>query len=256
MFIERSVSAVRAGLVVAACGLAAAGAQATPYELVYHGYFTSDEALNRASDALAPFGAMTAFQFNARFDDSTPNQAPTPPLPPPNPFDGFRAYLVQSMTLQVSGMTFSVSVADNPGLTVSIFDQNSFEPGFYGIGIIVDAVADGAGIIGDFASASPEFTVDALTPTTFGGYRGVGHSSGTCITGMPPTCPHNVTPIVMRDSGNVAWHLTLANYAMDPPEQPVNTAQIIGVPEPSTIALVLAGLGGLGLAVRRRRGLA
>ncbi len=246
--------AFRTFAVAAACVTVATTAQAAPFELIYAGYFTTAEALNPAS-APSPFyfAGTNPFTIRARFDDSSPNLAPAPPIPPPNPFDGFRAYAPSSMTIEVAGQVFSVSGADNPGLSVSIFDQNSFEPGFYGVGIIVDAVTDGAGIIGDFRSASPNFNVGALVPTEFTGYRGVGHSSGVCSSGTPPACPHLVTPIVLRDASDTAWNLTLANYAMDPPDQPVNTARIVGVPEPASSLLILTGLSVLGVSFRARR---
>ena len=247
-------SALRACVAAATCSTVATHSQAAPYELIYEGFFTTAEALNPASSASPIYFAGTnAFKINARFDDSSPNLAPAPPLPPPNPFDGFRAYAPSSMTLEAAGQVFSVSSADNPGLSVSIFDQNSFDPGFYGVGIIVDAVQDGAGIIGDFGSALPNFSVGALVPTEFKDYRGVGHSSGACISGIPPNCPHLVTPIVLRDASNTAWNLTLANYEMDPPDQPVNLARIVAVPEPASNLLIVAGLGMLGLAMRARR---
>lgn len=247
-------TALRACFAAAACSALATQAHAAPYELIYQGFFTTAEALNPAnSPSPIYFAGTNPFKINARFDDSSPNLAPSPPLPPPNPFDGFRAYAPSSMTLEAAGMVFNVSSADNPGLSVSIFDQNSFFPGFYGVGIIVDAVQDGAGIIGDFGSASPNFSVGALVPTEFTEYRGVGHSSGACSSGTPPNCPHLVTPIVLRDASNTAWNLTLANYAMDPPDQPVNMARIVAVPEPASNLLLLAGLGLLGWSLRARR---
>jgi PEP-CTERM motif len=238
----------------AACIVASAGAQAAPFELIYTGYLNSDEALNLASaEAPSFFRQDTAFTLNAAFDTSSPNLAPaSPPAPPP--FAGYRAYAPTWMTIDIGGTAFSVSSADNPGLTVSIFDKNSFAPGFYGVGIIVNAPADGAGIIGDFASASTEFSVDALLPTVFTGYRGVGHSSGTCISGMPPDCPHNIQPIVLRDATDTAWNLTLAFYSLDPPDQAVNTAQITAVPEPASYALLAGGLALMALALRKARG--
>jgi hypothetical protein len=253
---NRSVAVVvkAARMIAAGCALTAIGAQASPYELIYKGYFSTDEALNLQS-SMSPtfFDQTTAFTINARFDDTSPNLAPSPPLPPPNPFDGYRAYAPSVMTIQIAGTSYSVSSSDNPGLTVSIFDQGSFDPGHYGVGIIVDAPADGAGIIGDFLSASPNFLTASLVPTVFTEPVGVGHASGVCTSGRPPECPREITPLVLRDASNIAWNLTLGNYEVDYPVQPINAAQIIAVPEPSTYGLMLAGLGSVGWVVRRRR---
>ena len=252
-----------ARLLAGACAVAAIGAQAAPLELIYTGSFRNDEALNLAS-ASSPtfFTDWTPFTIRAKFDDSTPNLAPpSPPFPPP--FSGFRAYAPSSVTIDIGATQYSMGSADNPGLTVSIFDQNSFELGHYAVGIIVDAPADGAGIVGDFLSASPNFTAAALTPTLFTNFFGVGHASGVCVPGSvlpPPDCENVVTPLVLHDAGNVAWNLTLGNFEVDYPVAhtpgaeigPLNTAQIVAVPEPSTYALMLAGLAGLAWVARRR----
>jgi hypothetical protein len=243
-----------------ACAFAATAAQAVPYELVYTGTFNSTEALNLQSSASPTFFAgTTPFTIHALFDDSSPNLAPTFG----GPFNGFRAYATTSATIDVLGAHYSIdSISTNPlaGITVAIFDQNSFMPGRYGIGLLADPVNDGAGVVGDFVTASPNFVVSALTPTVFGDYFGVGHGSGVCITGSAPACPHLFTPWVLHDSANVAWNLTLGNYEEDYPVAhtpgatvgPLNSAAILSaVPEPSTYALMLAGL--LGIASLRRR---
>ncbi len=136
-------------------------------------------------------------------------------------------------------------------MAVTLFDRNSFTPGRYGIGLFADPVRDGAGIVGDFVSASPDFSVAALTPTVFGDYAGVGHSSGVCLSGTAPACPHAVTPWVLHDSSNATWSLAIGNYEEDygtlttPGASlgALNTAVILAVPEPATSGLMLAGLG-------------
>jgi hypothetical protein len=241
----------------------AAGAHADPYRLTYTGTFNTSESLNLAS---APgrtfFNASTPFTITAFFDNSSPNL-----LPPAFPFLGFVAYVPTSATIQIGGATYNIETAATnatAGVTVSIFDRTQiFNPGRYGIGLIANVLADGAGIVGDFSGASPEFTVNALTATTFTDYFGVGHGSGPCITGNPPACPHLDTPWVLRDNSNAAWNLTIGNYEEDYPALhpgsnatevgPLNTAVITAVPEPETVTLMLAGLAGLGAVVRAKR---
>jgi len=250
-------------LLACAMALAATGAQAAPYELVYTGTFNTTESLNLASAGSRTFfSASTPFTIRALFDDSTPNL-----LPPAFPFLGFHAYVPSLATIQIGGVTYNIETAATnatAGVTVSIFDRTQiFNPGRYGIGLIANVLADGAGIVGDFSAAAPEFTVNALTATTFADYFGVGHGSGPCITGNPPACPHLDVPWVLRDNSNAAWNLTLGNYEEDYPALhpgsnatsvgPLNTAVIAAVPEPETVTLMLAGLAGLGAVVRAKR---
>jgi len=250
-------------LLAGALAGATAAAHAVPYELIYSGTFNSTESLNLASASSRTFfSGTTPFSITAFFDDSSPNVLPPVPV-----FNGFHAYVPTSATIQIGGTTYSIDTAATnatAGVTVSIFDRTQvFNPGRYGIGLIANVVADGAGIIGDFAGASPEFTVNALTPTTFTDYFGVGHGSGPCISGNPPACPHLDTPWVLRDSSGGVWNLTLGNYEEDYPALhpgsaaivvgPLNTAVITAVPEPATVALMLAGLAGVGTLVRTRR---
>lgn len=245
----------------ALCATASLGAHAVQYELVYTGTFNASEALNLAS-ATTPtfFSGTTSFTIRSFFDDSTPNLLPTTGFP----FSGFRAYSPSSTTITIGSATYTVDSASvNPtaGVAVAVFDPlQIFNPGRYGVGLIANVVADGAGIVGDFLSASPAFSANALLPTTFSDYAGVGHGSGVCLSGSPPACPHAVTPWVLHDGGAVAWNLTLGNYEEDYPAAhtpgapvgPLNTAVIIAVPEPSTNVMVLTGLLGLAWAARQR----
>ena len=229
----------------------ASPAAAAPFQLLYNGVFSTANALNLASQSSPTFfGSPTPFALNAFFDTSTPNLAP----PFGGPFDGFRAYAPSLVRLTVGGVDYTVdSIATNPtrGVSIAIFDRNSFEPGFYGIGIIQDPFNDGAGFVGDFASASSNFVVSALTSTTFTGYRGVGYSSGVCASGQPPACPHVVTPLVLRSNAGQVFNLTLGSYAEDAPPGAVNAAQLQAVPEPGTLGLTAVGVLSVGVRVRR-----
>lgn len=249
------------------CSLGTVGVQAAPFELVYTGAFRTDEALNVATASSSSyFARATPFTIHALFDDASPNLTSNVG----GPFSGFRAYAPSSATIDIAGVRYGLdSILANPfaGVAVAIFDQNSFTPGFYGVGLIADPVNDGASIVGDFASASPNFTVAALTPTTFGDFRGAGHSSGACSSGVAPACPHLVTPWVLHDSSNVAYNLMLGNYSEDYPVAhtpgamvgPLNTAKILAastppptpVPKPSSYSLLLVGLLGLAWSCQR-----
>ncbi|HSC64121.1 MAG TPA: PEP-CTERM sorting domain-containing protein [Caldimonas sp.] len=260
----RSLAASRARLIVTgALTVIALAAQAAPFELVYTGTFNTTESLNLASAGSRTFfSASTPFTITAFFDNSSPNVLPPAPV-----FSGFHAYVPTLATIQINGATYKIDTAatnSTAGVTVAIFDRSSsFNTGRYGIGLIANVVSDGAGIVGDFAGASPEFSVNALTPVTYTDYFGVGHGSGPCISGNPPACPHLDTPWVLHDSSNVAWNLTLGNYIEDYPSLhpgsgattvgALNTAAILAVPEPATIGLLLAGLAGVGARTRAQR---
>lgn len=259
----RKTMCVLAGAI--ALTLASSGAQAASFELIYNGAFNNQDALNLASQSTPSFfTAETAFTIRAFFDTSSPNLAP----PVPNsPFVGFRAYAPTLATIDIGGVTYTMDTfTANPtaGVTVAIFDQNSFTPGRYAVGILQQPPQDGAGIIGDFSGASPSFTVNTLTSsTTFTGYNGVGYGSGVCVQGAAPNCQQNaVTPFVLH-SANQTFALTLGNYdeaypggadaGLRPLSGPLNSAQLVATPEPGTlgaVGLILAAA--LGFARRRR----
>ncbi len=261
----RHLLVTAAGVLGAVC--VAGHVQAASFELIYNGVFNTQDALNLASQTTPTFfTSSTPFTIRAWFDSSSPNLAP--PLPPPTPFAGFRAYSPSLAAIDIAGQTYTFDTfTTNPtaGLTVAIFDQNSFTPGRYAVGILQQPPQDGAGIIGDFSGASPNFTVDAQVATTFTGYNGVGYSSGVCLQGTGGNCQlAAITPFVLHSSTNQTFALTLGNYEeaytggsdVGTPGRipgPLNTAQLVAVPEPGTWAGAGAALAFLfGLARRKR----
>ena len=248
-------------LFAAASAFAAAGAQASPFELVYTGTFNTSEALNLQTSASRTFfSGSTAFTIHALFDNGSPNLAPF------DPFNSSVAYAPTSATIDILGTRYNIETRTvNPiaGVTVAIFDTNSnFATGRYGIGLTTNPIIDGAGIIGEFASASPNFVAQALLPTVFTDYYGVSHGGGPCISGSPPVCSRLVIPWILHDPNNTLWNLTLGSYEEDYPSPhepgastgPLNTAAInAAVPEPSTWAMLLIGFAGLGFMACRRK---
>jgi PEP-CTERM motif len=249
-----------------AFGLVPNHVQATSLELIYNGFFNSQNALNPASQANPTFfTGATAFTIRAWFDTDSPNLAPpSPPAPPP--FAGFRAYSPSLATIEVGGQTYTIeNFTTNPtaGLTVAIFDNNSFTPGRYGIGILQQPPLDGAGIVADFSGASPAFTANAVTATTFTGYNGVGFGSGVCLQGTGGNCQLNaITPFVLHNGANQTWNLTLGNYEEVYPggadagnpgiPGPLNQVELVAVPEPGTLG-ALGGLFAIALSLFWRR---
>ena len=240
---------LRWGLCVAAAALAPA-ASAQTFEFVYTGTFSSADALNLDGAATTDFAGTTAFTATAFFNENSTNLAGPIGVP------GFVAYSPLSATLSVAGKTYSFTTADqNPaqGVTVAIFDQNTpFGPGHYAAGFLQNPLADGAGFIGDWATASPNFSAGQLKSTTFTGYTGVGYGSGpTPAGGTVPT----VVPILLTDNFGHTYDLTLGNYDEQAATSVENTATLNAVPEASStvsFGLLLALFGSLALAARRK----
>ena len=240
-------------LVTAFAAFTVPAALATPFELVYTGTFSSAEALNLTGGATDAFTGPTPFIATAFFDDSSPN------LVSMLPFPGFVAYSPTSATLIIGRDTFTFATYNQDpthGVSVAIFDgTTSFgPPGHYAAGFIQNPVADGAGFVGDFVSASPTFTAAHLTPTTFTGYFGVGHSSG------PETFHgsgvNTVVPIPLTDTHVNAYSLTLGNYDEEAATGVQNTANLLAVPVPETSSSISLGLLlalGLGVVVCARK---
>ncbi len=262
--VRRSAACVLAGAL--ALMLVPDVAHAASFELIYNGVFNSQDALNLASQSTPTnFTANTAFTIRAFFDTSSPNLAP----PVPNsPFVGFRAYSPSLATIDIGGITYSMDTfTTNPtaGVTVAVFDQNSFTPGRYAVGILQQPPQDGAGIIADFSGASPDFTVNTLTQTTaFTGYNGVGYSSGVCLQGTGGNCQlAAITPFILHNNANQTFALTLGNYeeayagGSDAGEAgriagPLNQAQLVATPEPGTLGFVGVALAAAFGFARRR----
>src|SRR5689334_16487820 len=141
----RSALHVTAGLLFFA--LIVPCARAASLELIYNGAFNNQDALNLASQSTPTFfPSDTPFTIHAWFDANSPNLAPpSPPAPPP--FAGFRAYSPSLATIDVSGQTYTIeNFNTNPtaGVTVAIFDKNTFMPGRYAVGILQQPPQDGA----------------------------------------------------------------------------------------------------------------
>jgi hypothetical protein len=138
------------------------------------------------------------------------------------------------------------------GVAVSIFDpSNVFTPGRYAVGLFADPVADGAGFVGDFLSASPGFSVTSLRPTEFTGYQGAGFLAGVgCFFG--PVC--TPSPLLMRDTAGTAYGLQLASRTEEAADgAPLHTARLVAaVPEPATWTMLIVGFGAIGATLRRR----
>lgn len=248
MFHAQKIGALLRGIACVAMlvGVFAPAASAGTFKLTYTGTFSSANSLTGPGGTIVQFTDPTPFIATALFSDTSPNLAAPVGVP------GFVAYSPLSASLIVDGHTFNVATynqSPTQGISVAVFDQSTpFGPGHYAVGFLQNPLADGAGFIGDFGSASPGFSATQLTSTVFTDYQGVGYGSGP---GSPPA----VVPIPLTDTGG-SYFLTLGNYDEEFAQGGVqNTARIQAIPEASSaasLALMLSlGLAG-GILARRR----
>ncbi len=246
---NRSVRSSAAALLgIGALSVAPLAASADTFAFTYTGSFGSADALNLTGLPTGFFSGATPFTATALFDDASPNIAAPVGVP------GFVAYSPVWATLNVAGQTYNVATYDqNPaqGVTVAVFDDKTpFMAGHYATGFLQNPLADGAGFIGDWLSATPTFSGAHLTSTVFTDYQGVGYGSGPAPGGNP-----TLVPIPLTDSLGHSYLLTLGNYDEEfSSGTALNTASLQAVPEPGGAAWLLAGGAITGLfALRRRR---
>lgn len=240
---------MRASIIaIVAAGCLATPASAATFLFKMTGSFRASDSLSQAGSSANLLPASPAFQFKAKFDDSSPN------LVGFFPFPGFAAFAPTSATLRVGGTTYDVqsySAGTPNGIAVSLFDpRQPFFSGFYGAGFIANPAVDGAGIVLDFSGANPGLLVDAIAPTTFTGFRGVGYNNGPgCAPVVTPQCAP--TPIALTSGGQNYLLSFAASESID--GLPGFSASIEAVPEPATWAMMMAGFAAVGAGVRRRR---
>ncbi|WP_375427277.1 PEPxxWA-CTERM sorting domain-containing protein [uncultured Sphingomonas sp.] len=229
------------------CLFGASPLAAQMFELRYSGWLSADETLI-GSSGIDLIEADTRFDFTARFDTAGPN------LVAALPFPGFVAYAPTSATISILGQNYRViGATEDPayGIGIALFDRsNVFFPGIYGVGFIANPSQDGAGIIGDFASASPGFSVANPTSTVFSDFAGAGYLAGIgCAPPDPRPC--TASPIALIGSGGASFGLGLVTGERVGGLS--HSASLTAVPEPGTWALLMLGFGAVGAVLRRQR---
>lgn len=222
-------------------------ANAGTFKFIYSGSFNTNDALNLQGSPTDYFSGSTPFTATALFDDTSPN------LAAPVGTSGFVAYSPISATLTVGDRTYDVATYNQDsarGVTVAVFDDTTpFGAGHYASGFLQNPVADGAGFIGDWLSASPPFSAAQLVTTTFTNYVGVGYGSGPASRSVS-----TVVPIPLSDATGKSYLLTLGNYDEEFANGVLNTAQLEAVPEPDNNIAMLLGLGLTGISLLSCRG--
>ena len=259
---------------LATVGLAALPARAEPFVYALSGtiYGASLGTGVTTSGTAIPNG--TPFTETALFDTSSPNLVNIP---------GVAIYVPLQAAITLNGVTYQIAPysASQPfGVGLAIFDQTSPFPAVpeYAVALIGNPILDGAGILGDFTTATPDFTIDNLVTTTFpaSGFVGAGIFGGICADPNVSNCGNpyitqinDVEPFPLTAAGQ-SYSLILPddeilNYALDDPNTGpagagviVNittpfTASLTDVPEPGSWLLLAFGLAAFALNRRNRR---
>ena len=243
------------GVTLGALAVIAPPAQAEPFLFTLNGNFYGGFSLSGT-----PIADGTPFTETATFDTSTPSLLGVP---------GTAVYIPSQATIAFNGTTYQIAPysAQQPfGVTVAIFDQSSPFPVTpeYGIGLVGNDAIEGAGIIADFLSATPNISAANLTTTTFpaSAYVGSGIAPGVCLsapsTCFTPTQVLDVEPYSLTASGQsytLTFPFALVTYAPeinDPNAPPPgsggltidipSSASLTDVPEPRSLLMLAVGL--------------
>lgn len=239
-------------LATGALVLTAAQASARTLTLLYTGAFSEPDSLASAAGGPDLITARTPFALEARFRTDVD-------IAPPF-LAGFAAFRPIFTRFTIGGVDYRPDTALSD-FAITIFDRdNMFGPrnsGRYGVGWIVEAdlppspggPGDGPGNIGDYLSASRDFTVDDIRPTVFQQFQGAGFAGGPGCGLFPGACA--LVPLNLIGPGGERFLLQFERVREDELSEggPLQTAQIV----PAPAAIGLFGLMSAGLAALRRR---